>query len=439
MMKEGFSENDMATHIINYIFNYIDNFDTFTKNNKYYCCNYNLNNDDSIENKEELKNISLISDVISQKLNFHTNENKDNRFIKVMYYKEPSLKSFKGSKFLLKGISKNNELFIVSSKSFPEHCKKINDMKEYCNKLHNMKVDIENMKIDTKSKSMKKEIKMKEEELKKKDIKFDVHKLELQDIHYNDLEYFENKFIYNDKKKENNRIFCIVLTSKDGNILNISDFFSIVSSKQLYKAKDAIIKFSFLDFVLEEENDLNYYLRSFFEAHRFKDHFLFRINFYGAENSTENEDEINNIEKEIIRYLNDSQNQDGSTIKNDSVSKEMSNNNEEANSNMNECQQNLNTNLYEAFYGISSNELNTNNFIADSNIGYNNINNNYNFNNIGYNNINNNYNFNNMEYNNVNNNYNFNNMGYNNNPLDLFQSDYIQNYLNLYNNSNNFY
>jgi len=292
--------------ITEYIVDYINNYENFRRSRKYYCWNHinNNNNDTLIKNKrkgnnydyvEHLQNLYTTSKKISRifsevKLN---NNNNEKGYIKKIFYQEGSAKNYKGSKFLFQGISNDTKLFIVSTDSFATKCKTINDLKNEMKNIENFpKFSINDIKLNEPNEKNESNEKYKS---------------------------YETKFEINNEKNKNNKIYCLVAISNFGDkkeTIRISDFFSLISNKQLYKRRDSILNFYFLDFTLGYENDFHYYIESFFEEYnnknktqKFRDHFIFRINFFEKQennNYDDNDNDLKNVEKEVMNYLNPS-------------------------------------------------------------------------------------------------------------------------------------
>ncbi|ORX47590.1 hypothetical protein BCR36DRAFT_584685 [Piromyces finnis] len=296
-------DKDLKKIFIESTTNYIFTFEEYELNRNPDCC-YVKNK--SIKNKrkgnnyayaEHLTNIYRRFNVYRKifkeiKINGDNNEEGFIKFVPVQEYNN-------NSNFLFKAMSNDKDLYIVSITGFSKRCKRVCDMK-------------------------------KEMRIKNIELKFDVFNITefgnemTKDSKYSISEFKLNKKIGMEEHKHN-RIYCFISISKNDFKAKkleipfiISDFFSFVSTKKLYKRNHSIIDFNLMDFMLCKENDIQYYMDSLFkeynnhyESPRFKEYFLFRLNFYESSKSYSNKrkNEINSInfkerENLTIDYLN---------------------------------------------------------------------------------------------------------------------------------------
>ncbi|ORX47589.1 hypothetical protein BCR36DRAFT_584684 [Piromyces finnis] len=306
-------DNDKINQIQNSILNYIVNSKGSDPDNQIFCWNWVKNKFNDPMHIDQLQKIFNLFNIRKNITNINS-LNNENRFIKML------IKGKKGKmKFIFKDIPKDKLLYIVLINGFSAKCKQVRDMKDEMEKKLNPEIIIFNIK----------------------------------NTPYEP--YFQNHEIQfglsnNKSKKGKVQLYCFIIVSKNTKKAEkISDFFTLISNKKLCENRYSEIKFSFYDFIIGNENNLCYYMNSFFEEYKatsktqeFKPFFLFGLNFYSIDekkvtktnNSNLNIDEI--VIANIIKNFENEKNSKNSNSRKRKGKKKSS-----SNQNNNEQRQNI--------------------------------------------------------------------------------------------------
>ncbi|OUM66149.1 hypothetical protein PIROE2DRAFT_6671 [Piromyces sp. E2] len=218
--------------------------------------------------------------------------NCNNRFgfIKRFIYSENDLMKelIVNLNFLLRGDTENKQFYLVELNNI-RNCKTISDLHNYFNKKNKLNINIQ--LVNTVS---HKNLNDCSSQIKCIRIPLKIH-------------------------KPNNPIYNIVIVS-NGNIIGMSDFFSLITKKSFFhssKIRNSFIQQHFNSFMNDKHNDFHYYLNSFFEffdekrtIQKIKSQFVFPINIYDINitNEEKNQNQISNdmmINAKAIDYIND--------------------------------------------------------------------------------------------------------------------------------------
>ncbi|ORX59319.1 hypothetical protein BCR36DRAFT_579895 [Piromyces finnis] len=301
MIVDKYLELKIKESIINYIHNYQCYERNYLQSSFYTIRNYFVKNEMKKFNYKYIKDLQNIFYLFNKLSSSFENKsintiNNEKGYIKHFLYSE-NLENGGNSKIFIHGLSNNECLLSVSITGFSTKSEKISDLK---NEILKVKPNFKIYNI-----------------MEYKNIIFKNESFENYEKDFRLKE--ERKNFHNEEAKEKDTLYCFVIINKEKEVTEISDFFSFINKKQFYKRKNSIIKYKFLDFIMEKNNDLEYYMNLLFEEfndkskiQKLKDYFNFRINFYrllDGNNKRETKNiNLSEIEKEVIKYLSKNNN-----------------------------------------------------------------------------------------------------------------------------------